>query len=145
MLMVKININPQIHIFLFISNSIFHFSLSCLEKTYDLGFKVAKKLLSIIFKFSMILAQCLPLRAVFYRFYDVICRHCESIVVLKRCQLFEKKKLHRFIKPLLLNFQNFQLGQLLGICSSFDLNLSFSPLQLGCNMYFWSFLGQNGA
>ena len=69
----------------FIGNSIFHFSLSCLEKNYDLRFKVAKKLLIIIFKISMISAQYLPLKAVFYQFYDVICRHCESIVVLKRC------------------------------------------------------------
>ena len=69
----------------FIGNSIFHFSLSCLEKNYDLRFKVAKKLLSIMFKLSMILAQYLSLKAVFYRFYDVICRHCESVVALKCC------------------------------------------------------------
>ena len=56
-----------------------------LEKNYDLRLKVAKKLLSIIFKFSMISAQYLPLKAVFHRFYDVICRHCKSIVVFKRC------------------------------------------------------------
>ena len=43
------------------------------------------KMLSIIFKFSMISAQYLPLKAVFYRFYDVICRHCASIFVLKHC------------------------------------------------------------
>ena len=62
----------------FINNSIFYFSLSCLGKNYDLSLKVAKKLLSIIFKFSMISAQYLPLKAVFYRFYGVICRHCAS-------------------------------------------------------------------
>ena len=45
----------------------------------------ASKMLSIIFKFSMISAQYLPLKAVFYRFYDVICRHCASVVVLKYC------------------------------------------------------------
>ena len=56
-----------------------------LEKNYDLRLKVAKKLLSIIFKFSMISAQYLPLKAVFYRFYDVICRDCASIFVLKHC------------------------------------------------------------
>ena len=67
----------------FISNSIFHFCLSCLEKNYDLCLKVAKKLLSIIFKFSIISVQYLSLREVFYRSYDFICRHCESIVVLK--------------------------------------------------------------
>ena len=60
----------------------------------------------------MISAQYLPLRAVFYRFYDVICRHCESVVLLKRCYLLEKKKLHRFVKSQLLNFPNFQHAQL---------------------------------
>ena len=30
-------------------------------------------------------SQYLPLKAIFYRFYEVICRHCESIVVLKHC------------------------------------------------------------
>ena len=118
-------------------NSIFHFSLSCLDKNYDLGLKVAKKLLSILFKFSMISAQHLPMRAVFYRFYVVICRHCESIVVLKCCQFLEEKRLHRFIKLQLLNFQNFLPGKLLGSCLGFDLNLSLSPQQLGFNMYFW--------
>ena len=43
------------------------------------------------------------------------------------------------------NFQNFQPGELLGSWLDFDLNLSLSPQQLGCKMYFWSFLGQNGA
>ena len=44
------------------------------------------KMLSIIFKFSMISAQYLPLKAIFYRFYDVICRHCtDTVVVLKHC------------------------------------------------------------
>ena len=80
--LVKVNINLQIHVLVFISNSIFHFRLSCLDKNYDLCLKVSKKLLSIIFKFSMISVQYLPLRAIFYQFYDVICRHCESIVVL---------------------------------------------------------------
>ena len=122
-------------------NSIFHFSLICLDKNYDLGLKVAKKLLSILFKFSMISAQHLPMRAVFYRFYVVICRHCESIVVLKCCQFLEEKRLHRFIKLQLLNFQNFLPGKLLGSCLGFDLNLSLSPQQIGCNMYFWSFRG----
>ena len=86
--LVKVNVNLQIHVLIFINNSIFHFRLSCLGKNYDLGLKVAKKLLSIIFKFSMISAQYLPLRVGFYRFYDLICRHCESIVVLSvvNCQ-----------------------------------------------------------
>ena len=39
-----------------------------LEKNYDACLKVAKKLLSIIFKFSMISAQYLLLRAVFIDF-----------------------------------------------------------------------------
>ena len=110
---VKVNINLQINVFVFISNSISHFTLSCLEKNYDLGLKVGNIFLSIIFKFSMVSAQYLPLRAVFYWFYEVICRHCESIVLLKRCYLLEKKRLHRFIKPHLLNFQNFQPSELL--------------------------------
>ena len=33
----------------------------------------------------MISAQYLPLRAVFCRFYDVICIHGESVALLKRC------------------------------------------------------------
>ena len=56
--------------------------------------------------------------------------------------MLEKKRLHRFIKTQLLNFQNFQPDELLSCCLAFDLNLSLSPKQLGCNMYFWSFLGQ---
>ena len=36
--------------------------------------KVAKKLLSVIFKFSMVLMWHLSLRAVFYWFYDIIFR-----------------------------------------------------------------------
>ena len=95
----------------FIGNSIFHFSLSCLEKKYDLRLKFAKHN---IHK-SMISAQYFPLKAVFYRFYDVIYRHRESVFVL-----------HRFIKPQLLNLQNFQPGELLASCLGFDLNLIFS-------------------
>ena len=74
-----------------------------------------------------LVAKILPLRADFYRFYDVVCKHCEFIVVLKRCQLLEKKRLHRFIKPQLLNFRNLQPGKFLGSCLGFDLNLSLSP------------------
>ena len=79
-----------------------------LEKNYDLHLKGSKKLLSIIFEFSMISAQYVPLKAVFYQFCDVICRHCESVVVLQHRQLLEKKRLHRFMKSQLFNFQNFQ-------------------------------------
>ena len=130
--LVKVNINLYIHVLVFIRNSIFHSSLSCLEKNYDLPLKVAKKLLIIIFKFSRISAQYLSIPvssilAVFYRFYDVICRHCESIAVLKRCWLLEKERLHSFIKPQLFNFQNFQPEELLGSCLGFDLNLNLSP------------------
>ena len=85
----------------------------------------------------MISTQNFPLMAVFYRSYDVVCRHCESIVLLKccyllekkkrRCYLLEKKRRHRFIRLQLLHFQNFQPGELLGSCLGFDLNLSLSP------------------
>ena len=51
--------------FVFISKSIFHFSLSCLGKNYGLSLRVAKKLLSMIVKSSMISAQYLPMRAIF--------------------------------------------------------------------------------
>ena len=44
------------HVLVSIGNSIFHFSLSCLGRKHDLNLKVAKKLLSIIFKFNMISA-----------------------------------------------------------------------------------------
>ena len=135
----------QINIFVVINNSIFHSSLSCLEKNYDLRHKTAKKQLSIILKLSMISVQCFPQRAVFYRFYNVICRNCKSVLLLKRCYLLEKKKLQRFIKPKLLNFQNCQPSQLLSSCFGLDLKLSLSCQQLDCNMYFWSFLGKNGA
>ena len=43
-----------------------------LEQNYDLRLKVAKTLRSIIFKFSMVSAQYLPLKAFFYRFYGAI-------------------------------------------------------------------------
>ena len=51
-------------------------------------------------------AQYLPLKEVFYRFYDVMCRDCEPIVVHKHCNLLEKKRL--------LNFKNFLPGELRG-------------------------------
>ena len=56
------------HLLVFIRNSIFYFSLNYLAKNYDLSLKVAKTLLGIIFKFSMISAQYLPLRAFFNDF-----------------------------------------------------------------------------
>ena len=47
--------------------------------------KVAKKLLNLIFKFSMILAWHFPLRAIFYQFYNVIYR--DGIVSGTRVEL----------------------------------------------------------
>ena len=122
----------QINIFVFTSTSIFHSSLSCLQKDYDLRHKTSKKKLSIILILSMISAQCFPQRAVFYRFCKVICSNCKSVFLPKRCYLLEKKTLQRFIKAKLLNFQNCQPGQLLSSYFSLD-------------MYFWFFLGKNGA
>ena len=112
-------------------NSIFNFSL-----------KVVKKLLSVIFKFNMVSVWHLPSRTVFYRFYDVICRHhivsgtreelkLIYFFLLKRCYLLERKRLHRF-KSQLLNSPNFQPGQLLSSCLGIDLNLSLSLKQLSC-------------
>ena len=46
----------KILVVVFISNSIFHFSLGCFGKNYDFSVKVANKLLSVIFKFHMISA-----------------------------------------------------------------------------------------
>ena len=63
----------RVQVFVFMSNP--YFSLTWLRQNYDFSLKVAKKLLSVIFKFNMISASHFPLRAVFYRFYDVICRH----------------------------------------------------------------------
>ena len=53
----------------------FSFQPQLLRANYDSSFKVAKKLLTAIFKLNMISTWHLPLKAVFYRFYDVICRH----------------------------------------------------------------------
>ena len=99
----------QIHVLVFIRSSIFHFSLSCLGKNYNLSLEVSKKLLITIYKFSTISVQY-AIEGIFYRFYYVIARHCESILLLKCCFLLEKKRLYRFIKPQLLNFPNFQPG-----------------------------------
>ena len=81
----------------------------------------------------MISVWQLPLRAIFYLFYDVdivlLVAHewneSKYIYPLKRCYLLEKKRLHRF-KPQLLNFRNFRPGQLFNSCLGFDLNLSLS-------------------
>ena len=56
------------YMFFFISNSTFHLCLISLQKNYDLSLKVVKKVLSIIFKFSMISAQYVPLKAFFIDF-----------------------------------------------------------------------------
>ena len=50
------------------------FFVSVLAKLY-LSLKVANKLLGVSFKFNMISARHLQLRAVFLSIYDVICRH----------------------------------------------------------------------
>ena len=122
----KVNVNLYIHVFVFISNSIFHFSLSCLVQNYDFSLKVAKTFLSIIFKFSLISVWYLPLRAAFYRYQIVSSPRVEInwIYCSNSCYLLEKKGLQRFIKPQLLNFQDFQSGQLLSSCLGFHLNLS---------------------
>ena len=64
----------QLHVFVFISNSILHFSLSCLQQNYDFCLKVAKKLLSATVKFSKISAWHLPLKGVYFMtsFADII-------------------------------------------------------------------------
>ena len=60
------------YMFFFISNSTFHLCLSSLQKNYDLSLKVVKKVLSITFKFSMISAQYVPLKAFFIDFMSFV-------------------------------------------------------------------------
>ena len=55
------------YMFFFISNSTFHLRLRCLQKNYDLSLKVVKKVRS-IFKFSMISAQYVLMKAFFIDF-----------------------------------------------------------------------------
>ena len=55
------------YMFFFISNSTFHLRLRCLQKNYDLSLKVVKKVRS-IFKFSMISAQYMLMKAFFIDF-----------------------------------------------------------------------------
>ena len=55
------------YMFFFISNSTFHLRLLCLQKNYDLSLKVVKKVRS-IFKFSMISAQYVLMKAFFSDF-----------------------------------------------------------------------------
>ena len=45
--------SSRLHVFIFISNFIFHFSFSCLAQNYDFSLKGVKKLLSLIFKFCI--------------------------------------------------------------------------------------------
>ena len=66
--------SSEIHVFVFTCNSIILFSLRCLEQNYDFCLKVPKRLLSVIFRFNMISAWYLALRAVFYLFHGIICR-----------------------------------------------------------------------
>ena len=68
----------------------------------------------------------LAIEGIFYRFYETICRHREFIVLLKCGYLLEKKRLHIFIKPQLLNLPNFQPDYLLSSSLGFDLHLILS-------------------
>ena len=70
---VKLMFFPEVsenwvHIFGFIRNSIFHFSLSCFGQNYDSSLKVSQKLLCVIFKCNIISAWYVPLSAVFIDF-----------------------------------------------------------------------------
>ena len=47
-----------------------------LRQNYNFSLEVARNLLGVIFKFYIISSWHLSLRANFYQFYDVICRHC---------------------------------------------------------------------
>ena len=125
--LVKVNVILQIHNLFFISNSIFDLSLSCLEKHYDLSLKIYKNLLSLIFKFSLLSAQCSPLSEFFI---DFMTSFVDVVLLVKSCYLLQHKILYRFIKSPFINFSNFQSGQLLSSCLSFDLNFSFSRQQL---------------
>ena len=58
----------------FITNSIFHFSLSCQGQNYDFCLAVAKKLLSVKFESNMISAWHLKLKAFFFQLSDFVCR-----------------------------------------------------------------------
>ena len=113
--LVKVNINLQIYVLILVSNSIFHFSLSCLEKNYNSRLKVSKKWLSIILKFSLISSQNLPLRAVFYRFYDAICRHCESAVVLSVVSCQKRKDFTGLLSLSCLTLKIFNLVSCLAV------------------------------
>ena len=56
----------------------------------------------------------------FDKFYKVICRHRECIVLLKRCYLLENKRILRFVKLQLHNFPVFLPCQFLRSCLGFD-------------------------
>ena len=72
--------------------------------------------------------------------------YSESVVLLKHCYLLDKERRHRFIKPQLLNFPNFQPSQMLSSCLGFNLNVSLvvTSLLIKKQCFFLSFLNQNG-
>ena len=96
------------YMFFFISNSTFHLCLSSLQKNYDLSLKVVKKVLSITFKFSMISAQYVSLKAFFIDFMSFV-----NIVKLLFCLsgvICQKRKY--FTGLLSLSFLTFQIFSL---------------------------------
>ena len=97
------------YMFFFISNSTFHLCLISLQKNYDLSLKVVKKVLSITFKFSMISAQYVPLKAFFIDFMSFV-----NIVKLLFCLsgvICQKRKYFTGLLSLsCLTFQIFSLA-----------------------------------
>ena len=119
------------HVLIFISNSIFHFSLSFLGQNYDFSLTAAKKLLKhniqMEHEFSLIFVIERSFFINFMTSFVDILLLSESIFLRKCCHLLEKKRIHWFIKHQLLNFPCFQPGELSSSCLSVDLNLSLSP------------------
>ena len=75
----------------------------------------ASKLLKSCDKHNIqISAQYLPLKAVSFQFYDIIQRHCESIVVLKRKEK-KRKDFTSFLSVSGLTFKIFSLASCLAI------------------------------
>ena len=75
------------------------FFVSVLAKLY-LSLKVANKLLGVSFKFNMISARHLQLRAVFLSIYDVICRHRTELFHDGGCYHIETSQLIKQINGL---------------------------------------------
>ena len=128
----------QINILVFISISIFHSSLSCLEKDYDLRHKSAKKKLSIILKLSMISAQCFPQRAVFYRFRNVICRNCKSVFYLS-VVIFQKRKNFRGLsRRSCLTFKIVNLASCLAVASVWTCTFGLFQVKMEHENIMWN-------